>query len=49
MDHIRRLTERRWGTAGRLVIAWLVTLPAATLGEVAAVSAGVTVEVIACI
>ena len=25
----RRLAEVRWGTAGRMVIAWLVTLPAA--------------------
>ncbi|GHH70827.1 phosphate transporter [Streptomyces sulfonofaciens] len=27
----RRLAEVRWGTAGRMVIAWLVTLPAAAL------------------
>ncbi|KPI11151.1 phosphate transporter [Actinobacteria bacterium OK074] len=33
----RRLAEVRWGTAGRMVIAWLVTLPAAALvGGVAA-------------
>ncbi|MGV9245027.1 anion permease [Streptomyces sp. NPDC003710] len=35
----RRLAEVRWGTAGRMVIAWLVTLPAAAL--VGGVSAGV--------
>lgn len=27
----RRLAEVRWGTAGRMVVAWLVTLPAAAL------------------
>jgi PiT family inorganic phosphate transporter len=27
----RRLAEVRWGTAGRMVIAWLVTLPAAAM------------------
>ncbi|MFE0545014.1 anion permease [Streptomyces sp. NPDC058891] len=35
----RRLAEVRWGTAGRMVIAWLVTLPAAAL--VGGVSASV--------
>ncbi|MEU6218554.1 inorganic phosphate transporter [Streptomyces sp. NPDC047022] len=34
----RRLAEVRWGTAGRMVIAWLITLPAAAL--VGGVSAG---------
>ncbi|MFI6012023.1 anion permease [Streptomyces sp. NPDC051243] len=33
----RRLAEVRWGVAGRMVVAWLVTLPAAALvGGVAA-------------
>ncbi|MDL5203758.1 inorganic phosphate transporter [Streptomyces sp. ALI-76-A] len=35
----RRLAKVRWGVAGRMVIAWLVTLPAAAL--VGGVSAGV--------
>ncbi|MFJ2832334.1 anion permease [Streptomyces sp. NPDC087263] len=35
----RRLAEVRWGTAGRMVIAWMVTLPAAAL--VGGVSASV--------
>ncbi|WP_328879370.1 inorganic phosphate transporter [Streptomyces sp. NBC_00299] len=35
----RRLAEVRWGVAGRMVVAWLVTLPAAAL--VGGVSAGV--------
>ncbi|MER5215610.1 inorganic phosphate transporter [Streptomyces sp. NPDC002838] len=35
----RRLAEVRWGVAGRMVIAWLVTLPAAAL--VGGVSASV--------
>ncbi|MEV6027590.1 inorganic phosphate transporter [Streptomyces sp. NPDC052036] len=35
----RRLAEVRWGTAGRMVVAWLITLPAAAL--VGGVSAGV--------
>ncbi|MED7822237.1 inorganic phosphate transporter [Streptomyces chiangmaiensis] len=35
----RKLAEVRWGTAGRMVIAWLVTLPAAAL--VGGVSASV--------
>ncbi|MFI9650345.1 anion permease [Streptomyces sp. NPDC052040] len=35
----RRLAEVRWGTAGRMVIAWLITLPSAAL--VGGVSAGV--------
>jgi PiT family inorganic phosphate transporter len=33
----RRLAEVRWGVAGRMVIAWLVTLPAAAVvGGIAA-------------
>ncbi|MEU1595858.1 inorganic phosphate transporter [Streptomyces sp. NPDC005708] len=35
----RRLAEVRWGTAGRMVIAWLITLPSAAL--VGGVSAAV--------
>ncbi|MFD6294375.1 anion permease [Streptomyces sp. NPDC060235] len=35
----RRLAEVRWGTAGRMAVAWLVTLPAAAL--VGGVSASV--------
>lgn len=35
----RRLAEVRWGTAGRMVIGWLITLPAAAL--VGGVSASV--------
>jgi PiT family inorganic phosphate transporter len=36
----RRLANVRWGTAGRMVVAWLVTLPsAAAVGALAAVGA----------
>ncbi|MEU4874791.1 inorganic phosphate transporter [Streptomyces sp. NPDC021608] len=35
----RRLAEVRWGVAGRMVIAWLVTLPAAALAGGLAASA----------
>ncbi|MFF3336860.1 anion permease [Streptomyces sp. NPDC002888] len=35
----RRLAEVRWGVAGRMVIAWLVTLPAAALAGGVAASA----------
>jgi PiT family inorganic phosphate transporter len=36
----RRLAEMRWGTVGRMVIAWCVTLPAAAaVGAVAAIVA----------
>jgi PiT family inorganic phosphate transporter len=35
----RRLAEVRWGTAGRMAVAWLITLPAAAL--VGGASAGV--------
>jgi PiT family inorganic phosphate transporter len=38
----RRLAEVRWGTAGRMAVAWLVTLPSAA--AVGAVSAGVVVH-----
>jgi PiT family inorganic phosphate transporter len=38
----RRLAEVRWGTAGQMALAWLVTLPAAA--AVGAVAAGVVVH-----
>jgi PiT family inorganic phosphate transporter len=38
----RRLAEVRWSTAGRMAVAWLVTLPMA--GAVGAVAAGVVVH-----
>ena len=38
----RRLAEVRWGTAGRMALAWLVTLPAA--GAVGAVAASAVVH-----
>jgi PiT family inorganic phosphate transporter len=38
----RRLAEVRWGTAGRMAVAWLVTLPSAA--AVGAVSAAVVVH-----
>jgi PiT family inorganic phosphate transporter len=38
----RRLAEVRWSTAGRMALAWLVTLPAAA--GVGAVAAGVVVH-----
>jgi PiT family inorganic phosphate transporter len=37
-----RLAEVRWSTAGRMAVAWLVTLPMA--GAVGAVAAGVVVH-----
>ncbi|MFI9103620.1 anion permease [Streptomyces fildesensis] len=38
----RKMAEIRWGTAGRMVVAWCVTLPAAA--AVGAVAAGVVVH-----
>jgi len=38
----RRLAEVRWGTAGRMALAWLVTLPSAA--AVGALAAGVVVH-----
>jgi phosphate/sulfate permease len=40
----RRLSAVRWGVAGNIVVAWIVTLPAA--GAVAAVAYFVTHTVV---
>jgi phosphate/sulfate permease len=40
----RRLSAVRWGVAGNIVVAWIVTLPAA--GAVAAVAYFVTHAVV---